>query len=353
MYQRKIIHVDCDCFYVAVERLKDPTLIGRPVAVGGPSRGRGVIASCSYEARAFGVRSAMPTGQAMRLCPDLVLVRGDMASYQAVSAQIRHIFDQYTDVVEPLSIDEAFLDVTDSPHCRGSATLMAQALRQRIRAEVGITVSAGVAPNRFLAKIASDWRKPDGLFVVRPEEAAGFAANLPAARLHGVGPATLVRLNKLGVRRCGDILQLDDLQLIREFGKYGLRLRELAQGVDPSPIRPHRNRKSLSVEHTFTSDLPDVASCQSQLPALVDTLQERLARARATDAVSQQFVKLKFTDFQQTTLEVSCDYGIEIGRYAELCREAWERGGKPVRLLGVGVRFRSHQAPAQQLPIWA
>ena len=211
---RKIIHCDCDCFYASVEMRDDPSLRGRPLAVGGRADQRGVIATCNYEARRYGIHSAMATAQAVKLCPDLILIPPNMEKYRITSRQIMDIYRDYTDLVEPLSLDEAYLDVTNSPHCKGSATLIAQEIRRRIFETVGITASAGVAPNKFVAKIASDWNKPDGLFLVRPGEVDAFVAALPVKKLFGVGKVTAAKLHSLGAQTCGDLRDwnIDKLQ---------------------------------------------------------------------------------------------------------------------------------------------
>src|SRR5690606_32725826 len=213
MTQRKIIHIDCDCFYAAIEMRDDPRLAGRPLAVGGAADRRGVIATCNYEARAWGVRSAMPTGQALKLCPDLLVVKPRMDAYKAASREIHAIFRDYTELIEPLSLDEAYLDVSDSP----SATRIAQEIRRRVSQQLHITVSAGVAPNKFLAKIASDWRKPNGLFVITPEQVEEFVAALPVSKLHGVGKVTADKLGRLGIVTCLDLREWSKLALAREF----------------------------------------------------------------------------------------------------------------------------------------
>ena len=202
-HTRKIIHCDCDCFYAAVEMRDNPALAELPLAVGGQPDRRGVIATCNYVARRYGVRSAMSSAQAVQRCPDLLILPPSMDKYRAASRTILAIYRDYTPLVQPLSLDEAYLDVTDSPHCRGSATLMAEEIRTRIRQEVGITASAGVGPNKFIAKIASDWNKPDGLYVVRPQDTDGFVAALPVGKLHGVGRVTAARLERLGIKTCG------------------------------------------------------------------------------------------------------------------------------------------------------
>src|SRR5690606_11530943 len=202
---RKIIHVDCDCFYAAIEMRDDPSLAGKPLAVGGSPDKRGVVATCNYDARAYGVRSAMPMRTAVKLCPDLTIVRPRMDVYKAVSRQIHQIFRDYTEIIEPLSLDEAYLDVSDSSHFNGSATRIAREIRRRVASELHITVSAGVAPNKFIAKIASDWRKPDGMFVVTPEQVDEFVAALPVNKLHGVGKVTAEKMARLGIRTCADL----------------------------------------------------------------------------------------------------------------------------------------------------
>ena len=239
---RKIIHCDCDCFYASVEMRDDPSLRGRPLAVGGRADQRGVVATCNYEARRFGIHSAMATAQAMKLCPELVVIPPAMEKYRIASSQIMAIYQDYTDIVEPLSLDEAYLDVTDSPHCKGSATLIAQEIRRRIVETVGITASAGVGPNKFVAKIASDWNKPDGLFLVRPEEVDAFVAALPVKKLHGVGKVTAEKLNRLGAQTCADLRgwSLDKLQ--EHMGSFGVRLYDLSRGIDHREVNTSRER---------------------------------------------------------------------------------------------------------------
>lgn len=250
MSDRKIIHLDCDCFYAAVEMRDDTTLRGVPLAVGGAD-GRGVVTTCNYRARAFGVRSAMPGAEARRLCPELVTVPVDMARYRAVSKQVMAIFRELTETIEPLSLDEAYLDVTGLEAHKGSATLMAQYLRERVRREVGITVSAGVAPNKFLAKIASDWEKPDGLFVIRPEDVAPFVEVLAVEKLFGVGKVTAGRLHNMGIATCGDLREWSQEGLVQAFGRQGLRFYAMARGEDNRPVVVTRNVKSVSVERLF------------------------------------------------------------------------------------------------------
>src|ERR1700759_2004364 len=254
MDTRKIIHVDMDAFYASVEQRDDPKLRGIPVVVAWRGK-RSVVCAASYEARKFGVRSAMPAVQAERLCPQAIFVPPDFSRYRAVSKSVREIFLRHTDLVEPLSLDEAYLDVTENKTGLPSATQVARTVREQIRQEVNLTASAGVAPNKFLAKIASDWRKPDGLFVIKPDEAIAFLTPLLVERLPGVGKVTAKRLTEIGVRTVGDIRKLDLAVLQDRFGRYGMRLHELAQGTDDSPVEPNRPTQSISAEDTFESDV--------------------------------------------------------------------------------------------------
>lgn len=336
--QRKIIHCDCDCFFAAVEMRDDAALVGLPVAVGGAER-RGVVAACNYEAREFGIHSAMPMARAMRLCPNLVVVPPNFEKYREISLQIRKVFFDYTDHVEPLSLDEAFLDVTGSEQCGGSATLMAQEIKARIRKEVGITVSAGAAPNKFLAKIASDWEKPDGLFVITPEQVDDFVRVLPVGKIFGVGRATEKKLHGLGVTTCDDLRTIALPVLMERFGAMGKRLYDLCRGLDHREVKTDRRRKSLSVEHTYLDDLAELPDCLNELNSLHDKFVARLARVDSSYQVGRQFMKLRFSDFTTTTIERNFSEGPVLSSYKKLCEEAWERGQKPVRLIGLGVRF--------------
>jgi DNA polymerase-4 len=335
---RKIIHCDCDCFYASVEMRDDPSLRGRPLAVGGRPDQRGVIATCNYEARVFGIHSAMPTAQAIKLCPDLLVIPPAMDKYRVASRQIMDIYRDYTELVEPLSLDEAYLDVSASTQCRGSATLIAQEIRRRIFGTVGITASAGVAPNKFVAKIASDWNKPDGLFLVRPEEIDAFVAALPVKKLFGVGKVTAAKLNNLGAQTCADLRGWTMQQLQHHFGSFGARLYDLSRGIDEREVSPSRERKSISTEETYTPDVPDLPACLALLPELYEQLLARIKRAGAEKFVNKLFVKIKFSDFQQTTVEC-VGHAPHIPTYARLMETGWLRASRPVRLLGVGVRL--------------
>lgn len=324
----------------------DPSLRGKPLAVGGRPDQRGVVATCNYEARRFGVRSAMPTSQALQRCPDLIVLPPAMDKYRAASRQILAIYRDYTELVEPLSLDEAYLDVTDSLHCKGSATLIAQEIRARIAETVGITASAGVAPNKFIAKIASDWNKPDGQFVVRPEEVDAFVAALPVDKLFGVGKVTAAKLNRLGAFTCADLRGWTAPELQRRFGKFGGKLYALCRGIDPRPVSASQERKSVSVEETYVNDLPDLAACQRELEPLLDLLQQRVRRANAERAIRKLFVKIRFSNFQRTTAECVCA-ALDAAQCRRLLDTAWRRGRRPVRLLGVGVRLDEEDGVGQ------
>jgi len=351
MTQRKIIHVDCDCFYAAIEMRDDPRLASKPLAVGGSADRRGVIATCNYEARAYGVRSAMSSRHALKLCPDLTIVKPRMDAYKEASREIQTIFCDYTDLIEPLSLDEAFLDVSESALFAGSATRIAQDIRRRVSNQLHITVSAGVAPNKFLAKIASDWKKPNGLFVITPDQVEDFVALLPVTKLHGVGKVTADKMGRLGIVSCTDLRGWSKLALVREFGTFGERLWNLARGVDDRPVQNDSRRQSVSVENTFDTDLPDLASCLEKLPDLLETLAGRMDRIGDGYRAGKPFVKVKFHDFSQTTLEQS-GAGRSLESYQQLLTQAFARGSKPVRLLGIGVRLLDLRGAHEQLELF-
>ncbi len=328
----------------------DPSLRGLPVAVGGRADQRGVIATCNYEARRFGVHSAMATSQALQRCPDLVVLPPAMEKYRVASRQVLAIYRDYTERVEPLSLDEAYLDVTDSAHCNGSATLIAQQIRARIEQAVGITASAGIAPNKFLAKIASDWNKPNGQFVIRPHQIDAFVADLPVDKLFGVGKVTAAKLKKLGAVTCADLRDWPMARLQQHFGKFGQRLFELCRGIDMREVSATRERKSVSVEETYVVDLPDLAACVQHLPGLIDNLTRRVQRANAERNMHKLFVKIRFSDFRQTTVEC-IGTSIDFAQFQQLVETGFQRRKRPVRLLGVGVRLREDEV-IQQLGLF-
>lgn len=343
---RKIIHVDMDAFYAAVEERDDPSLRGRAIAVGGGSA-RGVVLTASYAARRFGVRSAMPGAQAARLCPELIFVPPRFAAYKAVSLEIREIFHRFTDLVEPLSLDEAYLDVTHPKGGALPATAIARAIKSTIHAETGLTASAGVAANKFLAKLASDLEKPDGLCLIRPAQALGVLAALPIERFLGVGPATAKRLRAAGITCGADLQALDEATALRRLGRQGVHFRRLAQGIDDRSVEPGRERKSLSVETTFATDMRSLEAMEQALANLAQELARRLEQSRfQATAVT---LKIKYRDFRrttrQTTLAAPPAGAAELSALAiHLLRRSPLEA--PVRLLGLGVggaRFTGRQ----------
>ncbi len=295
---RKIIHIDMDAFYASVEQRDDPRLRGKPVAVGG-TRERGVVAAASYEARTFGVRSAMASALARRMCPDLIFVRPRFDAYRDVSRQIHAIFAEFTDLIEPLSLDEAYLDVTENHQGLATATEVARAIRARIRSETELTASAGVSYNKFIAKLASDHNKPDGLCVVRPEQGLAFIAPLPVSRFHGVGPVTAARMEKLGIHTGADLRRCSREFLAQQFGKSGDYFYLAARAVDHRPVRPDRVRKSIGSENTFFQDLyshEDLAAALKECAEKVALHAERTGKAGRTVSI-----KLRYSDFRTLT----------------------------------------------------
>ena len=306
--QRKVIHIDMDAFFASVEQRDNPDLRGRPVAVGG-ARERGVVAAASYEARRFGVRSAMPSVTARRKCPDLIFVKPRFEVYKAVSGQIRAIFAEYTPLIEPLSLDEAYLDVTENLKGIASATQIAEEIRARIRAETGLTASAGVSYNKFLAKLASDQNKPDGLFVITPRMGPAFVEALPVGRFHGVGPATEARMHRLGIRTGADLKAQPASILEQHFGKAGPYFHAIARGIDHRPVRPDRIRKSVGAENTFERDLFNFEEMRHELQPLID----KVWRWCESSGVRGRTVtlKVKYADFRQITRSRSLSHDIQ------------------------------------------
>ncbi|PJK13874.1 DNA polymerase IV [Lysobacteraceae bacterium NML07-0707] len=340
---RKIIHVDMDAFYASVEQRDNPALAGRPVVVA--RRGaRSVVCAASYEARHFGVRSAMPALRAERLCPDAVFVPPDFPRYKAVSRQIREIFARHTDLIEPLSLDEAYLDVTHPKQNLGSATAIATQIRAAIRDETGLTASAGIAPNKFLAKIASDWNKPDGQFVLKPHQVDTFLASLPLTRLPGVGRVTAARLQSLGLGDCADVRKLPVEAIEQVLGRWGRRLHELAHGIDYSPVKPWRIASQISSEDTFAQDLPLMA-----LDAEIQRLAQKTWDAWLREAqkhpgrVARTVVlKLKTADFRVLTRSITrSPMPRDAAELAEVAKALRQRVDLPAdtlyRLAGVGL----------------
>jgi DNA polymerase-4 len=338
MHPRKIIHIDADCFFAAIEMRDNPRLKDIPFAVGGSPSGRGVLTTCNYPARVYGVRSAMPTAQALKLCPQLTVGPVNMSKYRAASQQMREIFERYTEIIEPLSLDEAYLDVSDCASYDRSATRIAEAIRADVEKELGITVSAGVSANKFVAKVASDWNKPNGLKVVPPGDIDAFVADLSISAIPGVGRVTAEKLGRMGFKICRDIRHQDPTELTRKLGSFGLTLYERAYGRDDRPVTPDRIRKSISVEQTYSEDLPNGEACLEKLSELITDLLTRVDKANSRDLIQKGFVKIRFNDFSSTTVERSGTTA-RISDYRELLLEGLERKALPVRLLGIGVRL--------------
>ena len=335
---RRILHVDMDAFYASVEQRDDPSLKGRPVAVGGQPGGRGVVAAASYEAREYGVRSAMSMARAVRLCPSLVIVRPEFQKYRAASNAVFSIFREVTPLVEPLSLDEAYLDVTENAWGETLATTVAKRLKARIREATGLTASAGVAPNKFLAKVASGWKKPDGLTVISPERVEPFLQQLPVDALWGVGPVTARKLRARGIERLVDVRTTDSRVLREAVGSLADWLRQLAHGVDDRPVTPNREAKSSGSENTYPADLVDIAIIRTEIAEMashaIAWLQRRQMLARTVT------IKVRYDDFTTITRSHSAlptrDEADLAARAVRLL-EKTEAGTRPVRLLGVSV----------------
>ena len=334
---RKIIHVDMDAFYASVEQRDEPALKGKPVAVGGGHRG--VVAAASYEARRFGVRSAMPSVTAKRRCPELIFVKPRFDVYRAVSQQIRAIFGDFTDLVEPLSLDEAYLDVTEDRHGLGSARAIAEAIRARIREETGLTASAGVSYCKFIAKLASDHRKPDGLCVITPERGPEFVASLPVSRFHGVGPVTARKMERLGIHTGADLRDWSVPQLEAHFGSSASWYWRICRGIDDREVKPDRPYKSVSAERTFDEDLSDPARLAAELERIAGYAWARVERAEVSGRTVT--LKVKYGDF--TLISRSKSFPTPIASQADFCAAgqllltALHPLPMGIRLLGLGL----------------
>ena len=335
---RKIIHIDMDAFFASVEQLDNPELRGKPVAVGGSGE-RSVVAAASYEARKYGVRSAMPSVIARRLCPDLIFVKHNFSRYNEVSASIMQIFREYTDVIEPLSIDEAFLDVTNDKKNIGSATVIARKIRKEIKSGTGLTASAGISVNKFLAKIASDINKPDGLFVIRPEEAEKFIEELAVEKFYGIGKVTAQKMHKLGIHTGSDLKKWDIVSLVRNFGKPGVFFYDIVRGIDERPVEPDQERKSVGTELTYDKDLTTPFEVIAELYKLEQELIERLEHSEATGRTIT--IKIKFSDFRQITRSKTLQNYIRdfdtLHKEVTTIRKTMMLEGSRIRLLGLSI----------------
>ena len=334
---RKIIHVDMDAFYASVEQRDDPSLRGKPVAVGGQHRG--VVMAASYEARKYGVRSAMPSVTAKRRCPDIIFVKGRFDAYRSVSQQIRAIFLDYTDLVEPLSLDEAYLDVTEDRQELGTARAIAEDIRRRIREETGLTASAGVSYCKFIAKLASDYRKPDGLTVITPERGPEFVASLPVARFHGIGPVTAKKMEKLGILTGADLREWSLPALEAQFGSSGSWYHRICRGIDDREVKPDRPYKSVSAERTFDEDLSDPERLAVELERIAGYAWDRVRRAEVAGRTVT--LKVKFGDFTIITRSKSFGSAVpdlrEFTAAGQALLTALHPLPKGIRLLGLGL----------------
>ncbi len=346
---RKIIHIDMDCFYAAIEVRDDPSLLGKPVAVGGRGN-RGVAATCNYEARKFGIHSAMPIQHALRRCPQLQVISVNMAKYKEASQQIRQIFNHYTTLVEPLSLDEAYLDVTDYKQFEGSATRIAHQIRKDIFAATKLTASAGIGPNKMIAKIASDWRKPNGQFTVPPHEAAAFVAQLPIHKLWGVGKVTTQKLHDKGIFVANQLKAFSLQQMIKQHGQFGVQLFDMVRGIDKRPVKPGRVTKSVSVETTFEFNLVELHQKYQALEKLVEELEQRLVKKNMLNRVKKCSIKVRNADFESKTAEVTLG---EFDRsiFKQLFDKLHEKDSSPIRLLGAGVSLSPHGRMEIELPL--
>lgn len=336
--QRKIIHVDMDAFFASVEQRDHPEYQGKPLIVGGQPDSRGVVAACSYEARQFGIHSAMPCARAYRLCPQAIFVRPRFEAYREVSGQIREIFWRYASEVEPLSLDEAYLDVSYTADYNGSATLIAKAIKRDILKETRLYASAGVSYNKFLAKIASDMDKPNGLYVIRPEQGEKFVETLPVGKFHGIGPATETKMMQLGIETGLDLRNKTLAQLTDRFGKAGQYYFNIARAIDERPVRSTRTRKSLGKETTLAQDITSVTEITAKLEDLAEIVLESLAKQNLKARTVT--VKVKYADFQQITRGHTLEHSIALGDLREvipMLLARTEAGKNPVRLVGLSL----------------
>jgi len=336
-----------DCFYAAIEVRDRPSLRGKPVGVGGARDRRGVLTTCNYEARKFGVRSAMPTFMALQRCPNLIVVPTRFDVYRREAAVIRGVLYRFTPLIEPLSLDEAYLDVTAHPNAPAA---LAHEIRSTIFRKTKLTSSAGIGPNKLIAKIASEINKPNGQCEVKPEEVGDFMKDLPVRKIWGIGEKSERKLEELGVKTCGELQRFSRSELVDLFGKFGLDLYDLCRGIDVRPVEPDRPRKSLSTEETFAADLTTLEECEEKLEELFQDLMADLAQKESTREITKIFVKLKFDDFTRTTAE-RAGLTPALQDFRLLLAEAFARAGKPVRLIGLGVRFADTTPEEAQLDL--
>lgn len=340
---RKIIHIDMDAFFASVEMRDNPHVRNIPMAVGGSSDRRGVISTCNYEARKYGVRSAMATAHAMKLCPRLVVVKGRMSKYVEASEQVFEIFREYTQLIEPLSLDEAYLDVTDCDLFQNSATWIAEDIRKKIQQRVGLTASAGISCNKLIAKMASELNKPNGQCTIAPPQVEDFIAKVPVEKIWGIGKVTAARLHELGIKTCLDLQGYSRSELIHLMGKFGETLYDFCRGIDEREVETEYERKSLGTEETFHKDLDNFDEMKIHLVRMVEEIKEHL-QDYSDRTIKNLHVKIKYHDFKQTTIERQMPLNEE--SFVYLLEERWSQDPRPVRLLGVGVKFEEAKKSA-------
>ncbi len=325
-----------DAFFAAVEMRDNPALRNIPIAIGGSVDRRGVISTANYEARKYGVKSAMSTAHALKLCPHLTLVRSNFQKYHEASEEVFKIFHEYTDLVQGLSLDEAYLDVTDSPHCHGSATLIAQEIRKKIFERTKLTASAGIGPNKLIAKLASDYNKPNGQHTVTPSDIDSFISPMPVERIWGIGKVTAKRLHEMKIKTCSDLQKFSRLEMQHLMGKFGDDLYDFCRGMDDREVHTEYERKSLGTEETFAKDIHDIEEMKLHIVRMAEEVRGSLQNY--TDrTVKNLHVKIKYFDFKQTTIERQMS--LEDESFVTLLEERWSQDPRPVRLLGVGVKF--------------
>ncbi len=348
--QRKIIHIDMDCFYAAIEIRDDPSLTGKPVAVGGAPNSRGVLCTCNYEARKFGIHSAMPSSHAARLCPELIIVPVNFEKYRASSKVIHEIFTHYTDTIEPLSLDEAYLDVSESNLHSGSATLIAQSIREEIFEKENLIASAGISFNKLLAKLASDWNKPNGQFVITPDAAKDFMPTLPVKKLFGVGKVTEEKLNEKNIVTCGDIQGHSEIEMVKLFGNYGAHLHLMAHGIDERAVCTEYVRKSLSVEETFSADIATSDVDAYFFEEIFEELNKRLKKLKHLNKsnIKTLNVKIKYADFTATTIQSSAS-AYSMQSFFQLFKKRTINEKRNIRLIGIGINFEGQKQKSTQL----
>lgn len=343
-----------DCFYAAVEEKFRPELKGKPVGIGGPPNTRSVLCTANYAARKFGVKAALPSSQAVRKCPHLILIPPNFPLYNSESKKVREILERYTSKIEPLSLDEAYLDVSDCTLFQGSATLIAKDIRRAIHEELNLTASAGIAPNKFLAKVASDWRKPNGQFAVPPHQVAEFVRALPVSSIFGVGRVTEEKLKSKGLHTCEDIQKLELFELKRLFGSRAMDYFNLSRGIDDREVVVDSIRKSVSVEETYNRDIDNLDDLLAKLPELFEDWNRRMdKKPEYRERLRGLQVKFKYTDFTASTKDLTTSEQPTIGIFEEMIRSQWEKRKTPIRLLGIGARLGESEMDSPQLKLLA